>query len=54
MNAALIPNPGRRQFLKAAGSSCLWLAGGGLSLLRPRSARAGELTQGYQAGKGAR
>lgn len=39
------PFIGRRQFLKAAGSRCLLLAGGGLSLLRPRSARAGELTQ---------
>ena len=45
MNAGMLANPGRRQFLKAAGSSCLWLAGGGLALLRPRSARAGELTQ---------
>ena len=45
MNARRLANPGRRQFLKAAGSGCLWLAGGGLSLLRPRLARAGELTQ---------
>ena len=45
MKAGMLANPGRRQFLKAAGSSCLLLAGGGLWLLRPRSARAGELTQ---------
>jgi hypothetical protein len=35
---------GRRQFLKAAGGSGL-LLGGGFSLLRPRAARAAELTQ---------
>jgi len=39
------PNLGRRQFLKAAGGSGLFLLGGGISLLQSRSTLAAELKQ---------
>jgi hypothetical protein len=39
-----LPDPARRQFLKAAGRNCVLLLSGGLSLaLRPRRARADQL-----------
>lgn len=40
----MVPNLGRREFLKAAGGSGFFLLSGGLSLLQPRSARAAKLT----------
>ena len=39
----MVPDPGRRQFLKAAGGGGVFLLGGGLSLLGSRSARAARL-----------
>src|SRR4051812_1648627 len=39
----MIPDRGRRQFLKAAGGGCLIALGGGFPLLRPRPARAARL-----------
>lgn len=41
----MVPDLGRRQFLKAAGGSGLFLLGGGLALLQPRQARAAQLKQ---------
>jgi len=41
----MLPDLGRRQFLKAAGSSGLFLLGGGFSVLRPRSTWAEQLKQ---------
>jgi hypothetical protein len=42
---AMAPEFGRREFLKAARGSGLFLLGGGLRLLRPRPARAAQLNQ---------
>src|SRR4051812_32385847 len=41
----MVRDLGRRQFLKAAGGGGLFILGGGLGLLQPRLARAGELTR---------
>src|SRR6185369_10946107 len=41
----MVPDLGRRQFLKAVGSSSLVVLSGGLSLLQPRPARAAEREQ---------
>ena len=41
----MVPDLDRRQFLKIAGGTGLFVLGGGLSLLQPRPARASELTQ---------
>ncbi len=42
---AMVPDFDRRQFLKAAGGSSLFLLGGGLALFPPHPARAAELKQ---------